>query len=874
MDTKLKLLLVEDLDADAELVAWHLGKGGLDCAIHRVQTESAFISALRDRQPDVILSDFSMPQFDGLRALEIAVAQTPETPFLFVSGTIGEERAIDALRRGATDYVLKSNLTRLAAAVERALREAALKAAQRHSEQQLRATVETSQDWIWEVDIEGKFRFCSGAVENILGYQPSALIGKDFRSYLHEDEQPKAAFLLPSAGQALLTGAVARWRASDGQFRWLERNVVSVLDSSGRLVGYRGADRDITLRRDQEVRLQRLTRSYRMLSSTNSAILRLHNRGDLLDEVCRIAVQQGRYDRVVISLIDPDAKLLRPRAWAGADSTLLQSVGRAELDSELDSVGMAERAIRSRTPAVCNDLAAEQQALPHREVLLAHGYLAIAALPILVDGTAIGVMTLLSGQREIFDEAEVNVLLELTANLSFALQYLEKDEAVQFLSYFDPLTGLAKRQLFCQRLAHHISSDATEERGQLVIVFDVQQLGTINDSFGRYVGDRLLENIAARLKQFNADPDCLAHFGGGTFAIMLESVANAGDTGRLSQNVVAQLFVEPFVVESQELRPSIRSGIAFYPHDAKSADALVQNAEAALKAAREGNEKYVLFGLLTQRPTTRSVALEARLAGALKRQEFLLYYQPKINIVSGRIEGFEALLRWQDAQEGLVPPSLFIPLLERSGAIVEVGEWVLLQAVRDLRRWLDSGLDPGRVAVNVSPLQLRRREFIDKVIQCVELSGERPFGVDIEITESMLMQDIELTIRKLARLREAGIGVAIDDFGTGYSSLRLLARLPVSTLKIDRSFVQNIADTPNVLTLASTVVSLARAFNMRTVAEGVETKEQLRILRQIHCDEAQGYLFARPAPASAVPSIITRLSEEARPTGGQWRLSQ
>jgi PAS domain S-box-containing protein/diguanylate cyclase (GGDEF)-like protein len=864
MNTTLRLVLVEDLEADAELVAWHLAKGGLDCAIHRVQTESAFTSALRNVKPNIILSDFSLPQFDGLAALAIAVAQAPETPFLFVSGTIGEERAIDALHRGATDYILKSNLSRLSAAVERALREATLKASQRRSEQQLRATIETSQDWIWETDIEGRFRFCSGAVATILGYEPNTLIGEDFRSYLHEEEQHTASFLLPTAGQSLLTGAVACWRASDGQFRWLERNVVSILDVSGRVIGYRGADRDITLRREQEVRLQRLTRSYRMLSSTNSAILRLHNRSGLLDEVCRIAAHQGGYDRVVISLIDPFAKRLQPRAWAGADSTLLQSVEQAELESELGSVGVAEQAIRFEKPSVYNDLAAEQQALTHKEVLLAQGYLAVAAVPILIDGTAIGVITLLSSQREVFDEAEVRVLLELTANLSFALQYLEKDEAVQFLSYFDSLSGLAKRLLFCQRLARLMDSNQLEQRSWQVVVFDVQKLGTTNDSFGRHVGDRLIESIAVRLKQAHTDPESLAHFGGGTFAIRLENIGDAGDTGRLSQNVAAQLFVEPFSIEGQELRPSIRSGIAFYPHDAKSADTLVQNAEAALKAARETNEKYALYGLLPHRPTTRSVALEARLAGALERSEFLLHYQPKIHIASGRIEGFEALLRWQDAQEGLVPPSLFVPLLERSGAIVEVGEWVLLQALRDLRAWLAAGLESGRIAVNVSPLQLRRRDFVDKVIRSIKPTIKNPSGIDIEITESMLMQDIELSIRKLATLREAGIGVAIDDFGTGYSSLRLLARLPVNTLKIDRSFVQNIADTPNVLTLVSTVISLARAFGMRTVAEGVETREQLRILRQIDCDEAQGYLFARPAPASEIPSIILRLSNQAR----------
>jgi diguanylate cyclase (GGDEF)-like protein len=752
MKAKLQLVVVEDSENDAELLTRNLAKAGLDIVIHRVETEPDLVRALQKIRPDVILSDFSLPQFDGLRALAIARAQASETPFIFVSGTIGEERAIDALRQGATDYVLKTNLSRLSSAVERALREAALKTAQRRSEQ---------------------------------------------------------------------------------------------------------------LRSEQEVRLQRLTRTYRMLSSTSSAILRLRNRVDLLDEVCRIAVNQGGYERVAISLIDSEARVLRPRARAGADSELLRAVDAAALDSAAEP-GVAERAIRTGAPSVCNDLSDERQSPEQYEVLIAHGYRALAALPLAIDGTPIGVIMLFSSQSEIFDAAELRVLLELTANLGFALQYFEKDEAVHFLSYFDSLTGLAKRPLFCQRLAQRLSDDAADGNGRTVVVFDIQKLAVINDSLGRYVGDRLIEKVAVRLKQAYSDPECVAYFGGGTFAVMLAELGNTTDTGRLMQNAAAQTFVEPFFVDGHELRISIRSGLAFYPHDADSADALVQNAEAALKVAQQDNEKYVLYGLVTQRPTSRSLALEARLTGALDREEFLLHYQPKVNIESGRVEGLEALLRWRDVQDGLVPPSLFVPLLERSGAIVEVGEWVLLQAARDIRNWVAAGLANIRVAVNVSPWQLRRRDFVDRTLACIRPAIRPPAGVDIEITESMLMQDLELSIAKLSQLREAGIGVAIDDFGTGYSSLRLLARLPVDTLKIDRSFVQGLADTPNMVTLVSTVVSLARAFNMKTVAEGVETSEQLQMLRLMMCDQAQGFLFSRPAPALDVPSVIERLSARAK----------
>ena len=743
----MKLVVVEDSVADAELLARHLAKAGLHCAINRVQTEPEFIAALHEDKPDLILSDFSLPNFSGLRALDLAVVHAPDTPFIYVSGTIGEERAIDALRRGATDYVLKSNLSRLSSAIERALREAKLKADRRHSEH---------------------------------------------------------------------------------------------------------------VRTEQEERLRRLTRTYRMLSSTSSAILRLQNRAELLDEVCRIAVQQGGYQRSAISLVDSGTKVLTQLACADLDSQPGNGTDRV-MDPFGPQSDLMDQMSRSGAPVIYNDLYHEALSESLRESAILLGYRAVAALPLKIDGATIGMIRLFSTESGVFDAAEVGVLLELTANISFALQYLEKDEAVHFLSYFDSLTGLAKRPLFCQRLAQTLAKDTGDEAGCTVVVFDVQKLGAINDSFGRYVGDSLIEKIAARLKQTYTDSECVGYFGGGTFVISLPNLSNASDTGLMTHSAAAPLFVEPFYIDGQELRPTIRSGLAFFPHDAKTADALVQNAEAALKAAREDNEKYMMYGLVTQRPTSRSLALESRLTRALDREEFLLHYQPKIDIKSGEIHGLEALLRWQDSEDGIIQPSVFIPLLEQSGAIVDVGEWIFLQATRDIAKWRDAGLLNIRVAVNVSPLQLRRRDFVERVLAGVTSSGSAAAGLDIEITESMLMHDLELSIRKLSQLREAGFGVAIDDFGTGYSSLRLLAKLPVDTLKIDKSFVQSITDTPNVATLVSTVVSLARAFSMKTVAEGVETAEQLQKLRHMKCDQAQGYLFSRPVPASDVPSVISRL---------------
>jgi diguanylate cyclase (GGDEF)-like protein len=751
MAAPLQLVLIEDDPNDGEIIARHLRKAGLDCVMHRVQTGPGLLTILSTLKPDLIISDFALPRFNGLQALEMATAQAPDVPFIFVSGTIGEETALEAVRNGATDYILKSNLSRLSAAVERALTEAAIKVQKRQSEQ---------------------------------------------------------------------------------------------------------------LRRDQELRLQRLTRSYRMLSSTSSAILRSQGRSELLNEVCRIAVELGGYDRVVLSFVDPNARSLRPCACAGTDSKLLRANDFSTLDPAARPANLGARAILNGAPVVINDLAAESQPTAPQQLWLAHGWPAVAALPLVIDGTTVGAMTLLSDQRGVFDNAELGVLSELIANLCFALQYLDKDEALQFLAYFDSLTGLAKRPLFCQRLATRLSSGSAELEPLTALVFDVQKLGAINDSLGRYVGDRLIEAIAARIKQTYPNVECAAYFDGGTFALAVPTVQSreAEDLGRLMQNAAAQLFTEPFDIAGQLLRPAIRCGVAFYPEDGTAADTLVQRAEAALKAAREDNDKYRIYALTRDRPTSRTVALEARLAAALDRHEYLLHYQPKIDIPSGRLVGLEALLRWQDGELGLVPPSLFIPILERSGAIVEVGQFVLEQAVRDIQSWIAQGAAPVRVAVNVSPLQLRRRDFVSAVLSSVKPHAGQPAGLDIEITESMLMQDIEISIRKLSELRSAGIGIAIDDFGTGYSSLRLLSRLPVDTLKIDRSFIVGVADTPHVTTLVKTIVSLGHAFDMQIVAEGVETPEQLNMLRFLECDQAQGFYLGRPVPAADLTGVMTRLS--------------
>jgi EAL domain-containing protein (putative c-di-GMP-specific phosphodiesterase class I) len=304
------------------------------------------------------------------------------------------------------------------------------------------------------------------------------------------------------------------------------------------------------------------------------------------------------------------------------------------------------------------------------------------------------------------------------------------------------------------------------------------------------------------------------------------------------------------------LRVSAKAGIAVFPDDAADPEGLFKNAEAALKKAKASGERYLFH---TQQMTERvaeTLALENQLRQALERKEFVLHYQPKVDLEK-RIVGLEALIRWQSPQLGLVPPGKFIPLLEETGLILQVGCWALNRAARDHRNWVEQKLRPPRVAVNVSPIQLRQRDFVEVVERAI-MGGVAPTGIDLELTESLVMEDIEANITKLKSVRGLGIKIAIDDFGTGYSSLGYLAKLPVQSLKIDRSFIANMHKDADAMSLISTIISLAHSLRLTVIAEGVETEEQANFLRLLRCDEMQGYLFSKPMPFDDITSLLKK----------------
>jgi diguanylate cyclase (GGDEF)-like protein len=744
MEQDLRLLIVEDVAAEAELAVHQLQRAGLQCTWTRVETEDALRTALRELRPHLVISDFSLPGYSGSDALSLVRREAPEIPFIFVSGTLGEERAIEALKAGAVDYILKSNLARLAPAVKRALDEAASRRAQQAA----------------------------------------------------------------------------------------------------------------------EVRIERLSRVLHMLSAINAGVVRIRDRTHLFQEACRIAHDIGKYSCAFVTLIDPRTRIAHPIAWAGLSADLKDKVSFQVERTAVGEDGTAAfetvtgEALRTGAEVVCNDLIGAGNRLAFAEHLFGLHINCLAAIPLLVDDTPVGAFTVGAPDSCGSSEEELRMLREVAANLSFALQYLHKEDAVRFLSYFDPLTGLAKRALFCERVARLLARHAGESSEVVVVAFDIERLGVINDSFGRHIGDQVVQFVAESVRNQFDGTDCLAHLEGGNFAVVISGRESYEDSVRMVHERLGTAFSQPLVVGDHEIRVNMKAGLARFPENGADAEALLQNAEAALHKARKSGERFLRHRREINTEVAERLALEQRLRTALDLGQFELHYQPQFSVSRRVLSGAEALLRWRDPGRGLMSPSVFLGVLESTGLIVDVGDWVLQRAVEDLRRWQRLGFETMRIAVNVSPVQLRDPDFAARFLSTAGWQSKGGGGVDIEITEGALLEDSVGLTHTLQSLRTAGAQISIDDFGTGYSSLSRLSKLPVDALKIDRSFTSALVGDESSQAVVSTIVALARAFKLSTVAEGVETVEQLEILRALGCEQSQGYLHGRPVPAGQFEELL------------------
>jgi diguanylate cyclase (GGDEF)-like protein len=387
--------------------------------------------------------------------------------------------------------------------------------------------------------------------------------------------------------------------------------------------------------------------------------------------------------------------------------------------------------------------------------------------------------------------------------------------------------------------------------GQQLAVFliDLERFKRFNDTLGWSAGDELLKQVAAWLSQNAGNVNLLARMDTDRFAVILPEVTHEGDAARSLEQTLAAFAAHPFRLDRTAYRMTVKVGVALFPDDGSSADTVFKNAEAALKKAKASGEQYLFYSQKMSDTAIGSFGFENRLRQALGNGEFVLHYQPKVDLVSGKLMGAEALIRWNDPLTGLVPPGRFIPILEETRLIHDVGRWALHKAIEDCKRWHEAGAPVIRVAVNVSPLQLRNQSFVAEVEAAIRAAAAPVGCLELEITESLIMENVTHSIVSLLAIRALGVSIAIDDFGTGFSSLSYLTKLPVDTLKIDRSFVFDMMSGADGMTLVSVIINLAHALKLKVVAEGVETEDQLRQLGALQCDEVQGFLIGKSVPA-------------------------
>ncbi|MGZ8264821.1 MAG: EAL domain-containing protein, partial [Burkholderiales bacterium] len=442
----------------------------------------------------------------------------------------------------------------------------------------------------------------------------------------------------------------------------------------------------------------------------------------------------------------------------------------------------------------------------------------------------------------------IAVIQDISASKRAAAALKESEEQFRMLAQYDVLTGLPNRSLLYDRLAHSIGQAKRHNWALAVLFIDVDRFKYVNDTFGHAAGDKLLKRVAERLRECVRSEDTVGRLSGDEFAIVLGSLGAVEDAAIVAKKIIAQLN-QPFQLEGAELYVTASIGITLYPNDSVDQDALIRNADVAMYRAKDlGRNNYQFYTPDMNRHTREMLSLEGELRRALDRDEFVLHYQPKVSLATGRVTGVEALLRWTHPERGLMPPGDFMPLLEETGMIVQAGGWVLRAVCQQLQAWRSAGVPLVPVAINLSPRQFLAPDLADSIDQVLREHAVGADLVEIELTESSVMTNTDDVIRTLERLESAGLQIAIDDFGTGYSSLSYLKRFPIRALKIDRSFIRDITTDRDDDAITKAVISMAHSLELKVIAEGVETRAQLDLLAAYGCDEVQGYIFAKPVP--------------------------
>ena len=612
--------------------------------------------------------------------------------------------------------------------------------------------------------------------------------------------------------------------------------------------GWMSTHEDVTMRKLANVLREEQAHILEMIAS--SAPLE-----NVLDHLMHLIESQltGIYGSVL--LLDEDGLHLRHGAAPSLPAAYAKAVDGAEIGPNAGSCGAA--AYR-REAVVVADIMTDALWAECRELVAPHGLRSCWSTPILSHrGAVLGTFAMYSKEVREPSVAETRLIEVATRIAGIAIERKLAEERIHFMANHDALTGLPNRTLLKDRLTQALLFAERYDRWATVVFIDLDNFKFVNDTLGHTAADELLKIVANRMVNCVRATDTVVRLGGDEFVILLFDQPKDVDIITATLQKIRATIAETIYAEGHDFQLTCSIGLANYPSDGTDADTLLANADSAMYRAKEiGFDNFQFHAPECNTKVHEKFLLQKELRNAIARSEFTLVYQPQVDLITGRIFAAEALIRWLNPARGMVPPTKFIPIAEEAGLIVPIGDWVLHEACRQNKAWQDAGLPPMSICVNVSARQFAERDWVGRVASTLQKTGLEAKYLELELTESLIMQDVEQAIATMKQLQVLGVQLSIDDFGTGYSSLAALKRFPVARLKIDKSFIDNIPADENDKAVAGAVISLGQKLNLRVIAEGVETEAQMAFLRENNCDEIQGYCFSRPLPAPDIEELL------------------
>ncbi|GAB2900359.1 hypothetical protein GCM10027046_31710 [Uliginosibacterium flavum] len=823
MNDATTVLLIEDDPADAKLIQEALTD--MEDGRFHVELVTCLADALRrlnEERVEVILLDMTLPDSQGIEAFDQVAQATPDSLILVLSGAGSEETARQAVQRGAHEHLAKAHLDAhwlprtLRCVIERENARNAL----RNSEERFRTICDASPLGIFVSDAQDSCVYTNAAYGEISGLTHEQALGTNWSSAIHPEDRQRVLdeWRAAPTGHASIHAEV-RFLRSDESIVWTRLNVAPMLDRTSSR-GHVQTVENITARKTAEFQLRIAEDA--LFEEKERAQVTLNSIGDAVlctDLLCKVTymnpvaeVMTGwGYEEALGRPLTEVFQIISGTTRQAADNPAQRAI------NEDKTAGLPMDCVLVRRDGIESPI--EDSTAPIHDR----------------DGRVVGA---------------VIVFQDVSASRSMAQKMFH-------LAQHDCLTGLPNRVLLTERLSQAIGRANRYGKQAALLFLDIDYFKHINDSLGHAVGDKLLQAVGARLAACVRATDTVCRQGGDEFVILLSEIERPQDVAYVAETLRTKLAV-PHVIGEHELHVTLSIGISVYPDDGSDVDVLMQNADTAMYHAKaDGRNSYQFFTADMNSLAVQRLFVESSLRRALKQNEFVLHYQPKINLDSGFMTGAEALIRWHDPDLGLISPAQFVPVAEECGLIVPIGRWVMREACRQIQAWLDAGLHVVPVAVNISALEFRREDFLEDIALILKETGVAPRYLELELTESILMQDAESSAAVLVAIKAMGMRLAIDDFGTGYSSLSYLKRFPIDALKIDQSFVREITTNADDATIVNAVIGMGKNLKQKIIAEGVETAEQLALLQTQKCDEGQGFLFSPPLVADDFAKLLT-----------------